>query len=212
MYLLSGLAKAINKVANSKRKCAHCKERKPVGAMLIKEPQAFCNIDHWIEYKVSSIPKAKIKQAKLKESEVKARHKKKLKELRTRTEWYNLLQVEVNKHVRLRDINEPCCTCGTTNPAIKYDAGHCFTRAARPDLRFNLTNIHKQCSVKCNQHGSGMRHEYQLFITSKYGPNHFEWLNSYHRPLSKEFPHWSDIEKEIQRYRKLNKLMINATG
>jgi hypothetical protein len=87
-------------VANSKRKCAHCKERKPVGAMLIKEPQAFCNIDHWIEYKVSIIPKAKIKQAKLKESEVKARHKKKLKELRTRTEWYNLLQIEVNKYVR----------------------------------------------------------------------------------------------------------------
>ena len=141
-----------------------------------------------------------------KEKIVKTRHKVRTKELRSRTEWYNLLQTEVNRYVRNRDINEPCCTCGTTNHGIKYDAGHCFTRAARPDLRFNIHNIHKQCSVKCNQHGSGMRHEYKLFIDNKYGPNHFDWLKGYHRPLNEEFPHWTDIEKEIIRYRKLNKL------
>jgi hypothetical protein len=141
-----------------------------------------------------------------KEKAIKTRHVKRKKELRTRTQWYDLLQVEVNKLVRIRDINEPCCTCGTTNPNIKYDAGHCFTRAARPDIRFELTNIHKQCSVKCNQHGSGMRHEYQLFISGKYGAGELKWLKdeSEHDSLKKQFPHWTDIEKEIKRYRKLN--------
>ena len=188
-------------MSNAKRKCSQCKERKPVSNMLIKGLQAFCSIEHWIDYKVASIPKAKVK----KEKETKVRHKKRLKELRSRNEWYDLLQVEVNKYVRNRDTNEPCCTCGAANPEIKYDAGHCFTRAARPDLRFNLHNIHKQCSVRCNQHGSGMRQEYKEFIDRKYGVNHFDWLRSYHRPLSEEFPHWTDIEKEILRYRKLNK-------
>ena len=199
-------------MANTRKKCKHCKDWFEASVMVKNNAGTYCNSDHMFEDIKHALPKLIAKGAKIKEKAVKVRHKEATKKLRTRTQWYNMLQVEVNKHVRLRDANEPCCTCGTTNQGIKYDAGHCFTRAARPDLRFNLTNIHKQCSVNCNQHGSGMRLEYQTFITSKYGPNHFEWLKSYHRPLSDEFPHWSDIESEIQRYRALNKLMINATG
>jgi len=199
-------------MANTRKKCKHCKDYFEATTMIKNNAGTYCSSDCMIENIKNVIPKLIDKGAKIKERAIRVRHKAAAKKLRTRTEWYNLLQIEVNKYVRNRDVNEPCCTCGTTNPNIKYDAGHCFTRAARPDLRFNLTNIHKQCSVKCNQHGSGMRHEYQLFITSKYGSNHFEWLNGYHRPLSKEFPHWPDIEKEIQRYRKLNKLMTNPTG
>jgi hypothetical protein len=121
----------------------------------------------------------------------------------TRTEWYDKLQTLVNQYVKYRDRNEPCCTCGTTNPNIKYDAGHFFTRAARPDIRFELTNNHRQCSVKCNQHGSGMRAEYTQFIINKYGADHLEWLETEGTPLKEQFPSWEDIEKEIIRYRKL---------
>jgi len=199
-------------MANTRKKCKHCKSWFEASTMVKNNAGTYCNSDCMFNNIKHALPKLIAKGAKIKEKSVKVRHKEATKKLRTRTQWYNMMQVEVNKYVRLRDINEPCCTCGTTSQSIKYDAGHCFTRAARPDLRFNLTNIHKQCSVKCNQHGSGMRLEYQSFITSKYGPNHFDWLESYHRPLSKEFPHWSDIENEIQRYRVLNKLMNNVTG
>jgi len=188
---------------NAKRRCTKCKTYEPIQNGVTTPLGFFCSHLCKLNYVIDSANKLRIKAVEKKITNV--RHKRKLNELRTRTQWYNLLQTEVNKYVRNRDINKPCCTCGTTNPSIKYDAGHCFTRAARPDIRFNLHNIHKQCSVNCNQHGSGMRHEYQLFITNKYGPNHFEWLESYHRPLKDEFPHWSDIEKEIKRYRMLNK-------
>jgi hypothetical protein len=193
-------------MANSKRKCGNCNKRFAVETMFIAYTQAFCSKQSYIDYCVKNLQSLKVKGRNIQERAIKIRHKEATKKLRTRTAWYDLLQTEVNKYVRNRDANKPCCTCGTTSKNIKYDAGHCFTRGSRPELRFNVTNIHKQCSVNCNQHGSGMRLEYQTFITDKYGPNHFEWLKSYHRPLSEEYPHWTDIEKEIQRYKTLNKI------
>tara|TARA_R110000782_G_scaffold264259_2_gene357356 strand:- start:318 stop:914 length:597 start_codon:yes stop_codon:yes gene_type:complete len=194
-------------MANTRKKCKHCKNWFDAYTMVKNNKGTYCNSDCMFYDIKNSLSKLINKGDIIREKAVKFRHGIAKKRLRTRTDWYNLLKDEVNKYVRLRDINEPCCTCGTTSQTIKYDAGHCFTTAARPDLRFNLTNIHKQCSVKCNQHGSGMRLEYKEFITSKYGANHFDWLKSYHRPLSEEFPHWTDIEKEIQRYRALNKII-----
>lgn len=127
----------------------------------------------------------------------------KRKELMTRTEWYSRLQTLVNQYViHVRDVGKPCCTCGTENN-IKYDAGHLFTRKARPDIRFDLFNIHKQCSIQCNQHGSGMRHEYKLFIVDTYGPLELIRLERVGRPLKEQFPNWQDIEAEIIRYRAL---------
>ena len=125
--------------------------------------------------------------------------------LRTRSEWLDILQVEVNRYVLLRDRNKPCCTCGTTNPAIKYDAGHYRTRGACPELRFELTNIHKQCSVKCNQHGSGMRVEYQHFLINKYGKDHLDWLDGKHPSLKEIFPDIESIKLAIQKQREINK-------
>lgn len=125
--------------------------------------------------------------------------------LRTRKDWFNILQDEVNRYVKLRDRDEPCCTCGTRNPLIKYDAGHYRTRGSCPELRFELTNIHKQCSVNCNQHGSGKRVEYQGFLRDKYGQAHLDWLDGPHPSLKEQFPDIEAIKNEIARYRKLNK-------
>ena len=105
--------------------------------------------------------------------------------------------------MRYRDRNEPCCTCGTTNPNIKYDAGHFHTKKARPDIRFELKNIHKQCSQNCNVYGSGRRNEYEKFIAKKYGQNQVDKLARVGPSLKEQFPNWQDIEAEIVRYRKL---------
>jgi len=136
------------------------------------------------------------------------RDRLKTKQLRPRNNWFARLQILVNQWVRYRDRLEPCCTCGTTNQNIKYDAGHFHTKKARPDIRFELTNIHKQCSVKCNQHGSGMRKEYSEFIVEKYGKDHLDWLNSPQPSLKEVFPNWQDIENEIKKYR----LFLRSVG
>ena len=125
--------------------------------------------------------------------------------LRTRSEWYDILQEEVNKYVRLRDAGKPCCTCGTTNPNIKYDAGHYRTRGSCPELRFELTNIHRQCSVNCNQHGSGKRLEYQQFLRETYGQEHLDWLDGPHPTLKEQYPDIDSIKSDIEKFRRLNR-------
>ena len=51
------------------------------------------------------------------------RETRRLKEtIKTRTVWYDELQVQVNRYVRLRDSAKPCCTCGLTlNQAVLVD-------------------------------------------------------------------------------------------
>jgi hypothetical protein len=146
------------------------------------------------------------REAKTAEKAARADIRVRKERLKTRADWYRGLQKEVNRNVRLRDEGEPCRTCGTTND-IKYDAGHYRSVGSCPELRFELTNIHKQCSVNCNQHGSGMRAEYRDFIVREYGQAHLEWLDGPHPLLKDKFPHIDDIKAEIARYRKLNRSM-----
>jgi len=143
----------------------------------------------------------KTKKAAKERAETKRADKHRLKELMTRTQWFARLQVVVNQWVMYRDRDEPCCTCQTTRP-IKYDAGHFHTRKARPDIRFEETQIHKQCSQKCNVYGSGQRLEYEQFLVKKYGQKHVDWLAEVKPSLKIQFPHWTDIEESIIVYRK----------
>lgn len=150
---------------------------------------------------------AKAKKMNAEFAKVAALPKRKQKEhLMSRSDWYDRLQKLVNRYVvHVRDKGKPCCTCGTTNPNIKYDAGHCFTRGARSELRFELTNIHKQCSFNCNMHNSGRQAEHKVFIAEKYGKEQLEKMEdrTQWQTLKEQFPHTDDIKKEISRYRKL---------
>lgn len=151
------------------------------------------------------------KEAIKAEKAIKARNiefKKKVmankKAITPRSRWLSRLQTLINQWVvNVRDKDEPCCTCGTTKPTIKYDAGHMISRGASPELRFELTNIHKQCSMKCNVYGSGKRKEYELFILDKYGQAHLDWLNGSHKLLKEQYPDNESIEKDMVFYRKL---------
>lgn len=138
------------------------------------------------------------------DKEFKRETKRRRENIKSRSEWYDDLQVLVNRYVRLRDADKPCCTCNKTND-VKYDAGHFLSRGAFPELRFELTNIHKQCSVNCNQHGSGMRKEYEDFIVATYGKAQLIWLKGPHKLLKDRFPHIDDIKVEIKRFRELIK-------
>ena len=87
--------------------------------------------------------------------------------LKTRSELAQEAQVAVNAYVRLRDAALPCVSCGRNHQG-QYHAGHYMSRGARPDLRFDLDNIHKQCAP-CNEHLSGNIANYRIELVRRIG-------------------------------------------
>lgn len=76
---------------------------------------------------------------------------------------------EVNRYVRARDFHDGCISCD--KPATwsgQWHASHFRSVGAASQLRFNLWNIHKACSV-CNNHLSGNIREYEPRIKAKIG-------------------------------------------
>lgn len=181
-------------------KCAQCKERFPRERMeKVNNISYICGLDCKVAYATKK-GKAAVRTKERKEHII---NKKKIK---SRMKWFSELQVLVNQFVvHVRDKLKPCCTCGKLETGVKYDAGHRHHagRGGGDRRRFMLTNIHKQCSVNCNQYGGGMPAEYDRFLDNEYGAGAADKLkceNDY--PTLKEiFPTWQDIEFEMIRYR-----------
>lgn len=197
-------------MANSTRKCKQCAEYKPAESGVKVPAGWFCCHAHTIDFAREKAAKAKARHlANTKATEMEAERAKaasyrKRKLEVNRAQHLDRLQNLVNQWVlHVRDANEPCCTCGTSNPGIKYDAGHFLSRGASPELRFEVTNIHRQCSVQCNGHKSGAKAEYIEFIIKKYGHAHYDWLCGPHRKLKDQLPDSDVIELEIAKYRKI---------
>lgn len=73
--------------------------------------------------------------------------KKKIKDkLQTKGDLEKLLQIEINKLIRLIDFGNACISCGGNG---KEQAGHYHTTKAKPAIRYNLFNIFLQCYY-CN--------------------------------------------------------------
>lgn len=62
-------------------------------------------------------------------------------------------QAVFNAWIRERDKAQPCISCGRFHTGA-HDAGHYLSGNARPDLRFDEANVHRQC-VPCNHNLSG---------------------------------------------------------
>lgn len=139
------------------------------------------------------------------------------KELRSRSEWYSLIQKEVNwyaKHVLYR--GHPCYTCGKqqreSDNGGAFHAGHYRTVGGVPELRFEVRNIRIQC-YQCNHHGSGMRDIYRANLLDELGEVELLWLDGAHKSLKDRFPTWQDLEAELARWRKINrKAKANLNG
>lgn len=200
-------------MANSKKKCKFCLQYIPFETGVKMPVGFFCNDDHMFKFinkkRDEKIAKQKEKAKKMNSdfAKVAVLPKAKQKEyLMSRTDWYDKLQKLVNQYVvHVRDVGKPCCTCDTTKPNLKYDAGHCFTRGARSELRYELTNLHIQCSNNCNLNNSGFQSKHKEFIASKYGAEHLAKLEdrTQWKSLKEQFPNTEDIKNEILRYRKI---------
>jgi len=73
--------------------------------------------------------------------------------IKTSSEFKQELQVEINRLIRLIDLNCPCISSGRKWDK-NYQAGHYISRGAEPTLRFHLQNIWLQ-SIHDNHHLSG---------------------------------------------------------
>lgn len=201
-------------MANRRKKCKRCGEYHDAESGVQLPAGFFCSKEHAIEHGIEASRKrserlraravrAQAEEAKNAAKRDRERIAKRKKEL-NRSHHLDQLQKLVNQWVvHVRDKDKPCCTCGTTNPFIKYDAGHYRSRGACPEARFILTNIHRQCSVRCNVHGSGMRSEYIDFIRAEYGREHLDWLDGPHQSLKELLPDADAIDAEMARYRKM---------
>lgn len=78
-------------------------------------------------------------------------------------------QKAFNEFIRLRDAAKGCISCDKPSDwAGQWHAGHYKTVGARPDLRFNEDNCHKQCS-QCNNFLSGNLVQYSIALLAKIG-------------------------------------------
>lgn len=147
--------------------CKVCKTKFPPARPL----QATCSIRCAIDWAIKAAEK-KAKQAAQAEKKADALKKKALK---TRSDWMKDAQAAVNAWVRFRDRDQPCISCGTFN-ATAWHAGHFYSTAARPDLRLDPANIHRQCA-QCNLFLSGNLNEYRKNLPARIGQAELDRLD-----------------------------------
>lgn len=87
--------------------------------------------------------------------------------LKSRGDHMREAQHAFNAYIRARDVDLPCISCGTYI-AGQYHAGHYRTTKAAPELRFDESNVHKQCA-QCNNFDSGNIIEYRINLIKRIG-------------------------------------------
>lgn len=92
-------------------------------------------------------------------------------------------QSAFNSFIRARDSALPCISCQRYHIG-SYDAGHYLSVGARPELRFDEENVHRQC-VPCNQHLHGNIALYRMQLVKRIGQEAVDRLEGPH--LAKKY-------------------------
>lgn len=91
-----------------------------------------------------------------------------------------VLQGEVNLIARLIDVDKGCISCEYTwnsSRTRQAHGGHFHSVGANGNIRFNLFNIYKQCSI-CNNHKSANKLEYSKGLIKIYGQKHYDMVEA----------------------------------
>jgi len=167
-------------MANSKKKCRHCKAFALVETGVTVPLGFYCTKAHALEHQqakaIASVSKIRAKATQLAKKDIKAR-KQALKSL---GELHKEAQPEFNKYIRLRDKGKPCISC-QKNSGAKMNAGHYLSVGAHPELRFETLNCWLQCE-KCNSFLSGNIARYRINLIELIGIDKVEWLEGPHEP------------------------------
>ena len=159
----------------------------------------FHNMDCAIQY-------ANNKKKKPSKKSIAAKRKAEKESIKTKAQWLSQLQSLVNQYIRLKDAKDGCISCDKPSTwGGQYHAGHFFSRGHSSALRFNLWNIHKQCSV-CNNHLSGNIGKYTPRLIDKIGQERFDYLETHSGDVSRYEVEW--IKRAIKITRKALKRKI----
>lgn len=141
---------------------------------------------------VEGVAKQTERDAKKRTKAERAALKLALINMRPRSRWLDDTQKAVNAYIRARDRYKPCISCGCPwEPS--FQAGHYLSRGARPELRFDLDNIHGQC-VRDNMHLHGNQAMYRVGLVERHGLACVERLEGPHPPAK-----WSIDELKTMR-------------
>jgi hypothetical protein len=154
---------------------------------------------------VCSVPCAK-KHVSSQKKEEKQKLKARKEKAKPRSKWLKEAQSEFNRYIRLRDRGMPCISCGRDNES-KQNAGHFLSTGARPELRFDERNVHKQCE-HCNSYLSGNQAEYRIRLVERSGREVVEWLEGPHP--SKKYT-IDDLRQIKETYRAKAKALEGVT-
>ncbi len=97
--------------------------------------------------------------------------------LKTRSDWMKDAQQAFNAWIRARDEHLGCISCDTRDG--KVNAGHYLSTGARPELRFDPDNVHRQCE-RCNTHLHGNLIAYRARLIERRGLGTVERLEGPH--------------------------------
>ena len=119
---------------------------------------------------------------------------------KTRGDWQREAQQAFNAFIRARDDDLPCISCGRWHNG-QWHAGHYLTVGARPNLRFDETNCHKQCQP-CNTHLHGNLVNYRRALIAKIGIDAVEGLEADQSVKKYSIEDLKAIKAEYMRKRK----------
>ena len=95
----------------------------------------------------------------------------------------------INRIARIRDKDMPCISCDRPHSWNgQWHASHYKSVGSNSALRFNLSNIHKACSI-CNNHLSGNIAEYARRLPDRIGMERFRFIENHprERKYSREY-------------------------
>jgi hypothetical protein len=147
------------------------------------------------------------KKVKLREKRERQALREAKERIKKRSEWLKETQSVFNRYIRLRDEAMPCISCGRHHSG-QYHAGHYLSVGHAPELRFEESNVHKQCST-CNNYRSGHIVRYRVRLIKKIGLEKVEWLEGPHEPK-----HYSidELKQLIAHYKMKCKELLTREG
>lgn len=175
------------------RNCKVCNERfKPVAIY-----ERWCCEKHKDEYIAQLALKARQnrlqKESKQKQKDAQAeRQNLKVRKLALKPDSHfkSLAQQAFNEYIRTRDHDQPCISCGETNPPDlhggRWDCGHFKTVGGFPELRFVEANAYRQCkpcnagSAKYGAKAETVGRQYRASLIRLFGPELVDWLDGPH--------------------------------
>ena len=180
------------------QRCPHCKRKMDAGQRI----HPAC-IDDYAQAQAAKSARASAKRATMAAKVDKALTRQKRESLKSKAQHAKDAQQAFNAFIRERDADQPCISCGRWHTG-QYHAGHYLSVGAHPELRFEESNVHKQCAP-CNTHLSGNAVLYRQGLIARLNIGVVEFLEGPHDPrrdtiesLQRIKAHYTTLTKQLR--------------